>query len=275
MFLEHPFWVLFYLKGDFKLDNLQLPIVNEIKVTGRAERRLIDKQAKLWERISRWSKACDVECEDGKSVEEKLGSCTFSVKNDGVYVTYSTGGADTVTKKLGSVVKILALLEELESPSKSDSEEDICEAIKNLLIIWYRKGLSHSIGNENVKIKYTYHQHRTGDGSASSDTIYSYNSPGGCYKSAGHTHNKIGTCPSHEVETDCPLRGQGIKNFCIACGGSPGYDEKTGEQYMRHNKISTIVYDCDYRINTWTVQCGRQVGDIDKVEIIYWEPEEN
>lgn len=36
-------------------------------------------------------------------LNESLGNCTFSVQSDGAYVTYvPTGGADTVTKKLGS-----------------------------------------------------------------------------------------------------------------------------------------------------------------------------
>jgi len=51
-----------------------MSIVNEVIVTGRIKRRLIDKAAKLWQRISYWTKACDVEFDDGKSAQEKLGN---------------------------------------------------------------------------------------------------------------------------------------------------------------------------------------------------------
>lgn len=49
-------------------------IINEIVVTGRAERKLIDKAAKLWMRISRWTHASDVEFDDGKTAQEKVGN---------------------------------------------------------------------------------------------------------------------------------------------------------------------------------------------------------
>lgn len=48
--------------------------INEIVVTGRIFRRLIDKSAKLWQRISWWTKASDVEFDDGKTAEHKLGN---------------------------------------------------------------------------------------------------------------------------------------------------------------------------------------------------------
>lgn len=47
--------------------------INEVTVTGRVYRRLIDKAAKLWQRISYWTKACDVEFDDGKTAQAKLG----------------------------------------------------------------------------------------------------------------------------------------------------------------------------------------------------------
>ena len=48
--------------------------VNETNVTGRKFRRLIDESAKLWQRISFWTKASDVEFEDGKTAEAKLSA---------------------------------------------------------------------------------------------------------------------------------------------------------------------------------------------------------
>ncbi|MCH5344500.1 MAG: hypothetical protein J1E64_10710 [Acetatifactor sp.] len=46
--------------------------VNEQIVTGRKFRKLIDETSKLWQRISFWTKASDVEFNDGKNLEEKI-----------------------------------------------------------------------------------------------------------------------------------------------------------------------------------------------------------
>lgn len=48
--------------------------INERIITGRKFRRLIDKEAKLWQRFSWWTKASDVEFDDGKTAEQKLGN---------------------------------------------------------------------------------------------------------------------------------------------------------------------------------------------------------
>ena len=46
--------------------------INEEKVTGRKFRKLVDEAQKLWQRISFWTMACDVEFEDGENLEEKF-----------------------------------------------------------------------------------------------------------------------------------------------------------------------------------------------------------
>lgn len=51
--------------------------VNEQIVTGRKFRKLVDEAEKLWQRISFWTKASDVEFNDGKTAEEKIGSLNF------------------------------------------------------------------------------------------------------------------------------------------------------------------------------------------------------
>lgn len=48
--------------------------VNETIVTGRKFRKLIDETNKLWQRISFWTKSSDVEFDDGKSAETKVGA---------------------------------------------------------------------------------------------------------------------------------------------------------------------------------------------------------
>ena len=46
--------------------------INEEKVAGRKFRKLVDEAQKLWQRISFWTMACDVEFEDGQNLEEKI-----------------------------------------------------------------------------------------------------------------------------------------------------------------------------------------------------------
>lgn len=48
--------------------------VNETIVTGRKFRKLIDEATKLWQRISFWTKASDVEFDDGSNAETKFGA---------------------------------------------------------------------------------------------------------------------------------------------------------------------------------------------------------
>jgi len=48
--------------------------VNETIVTGRKLRKLINEANKLWQRISIWTKASDVEFDDGQTAETKMGA---------------------------------------------------------------------------------------------------------------------------------------------------------------------------------------------------------
>jgi len=84
--------------------------VNETIVTGRKFRKLIDEVNKIWQRISFWTKACDVEFDDGENAESKIngiidrfGGLSFVVMEDGT-PGWKKDGADTVTpfKKVDS-----------------------------------------------------------------------------------------------------------------------------------------------------------------------------
>ena len=80
--------------------------INEKIVTGRKFRRLIDKESRLWQRISYWTKACDVEFDDGKTAETKIASINDDLRQipkfiideeSGKITGYTTeAGADTV-----------------------------------------------------------------------------------------------------------------------------------------------------------------------------------
>lgn len=49
---------------------------NETIVTGNIFKKLIDNKNNLWEKKSFWTKACDVEFDDGSTLEGKVGSLT-------------------------------------------------------------------------------------------------------------------------------------------------------------------------------------------------------
>lgn len=68
--------------------------VNEVIVTGRKKRRLIDRAAKLWQRISYWTKACDVEFDDGKTAQEKVGAI------NGITSNFNEGSSDIAASSL-------------------------------------------------------------------------------------------------------------------------------------------------------------------------------
>lgn len=136
--------------------------------------------------------------------------------------------------------------------SQLDDMEDIINGLKQ-----------QSKGN----IKYIYHTHHKGDGFASSGVIYSLTNPGGCYKSAGHTHNAIETCPSHTETTHITHEHyiSGNPYHCDHCGIG-GYGSNT--HTCTYPDTST-VWDCGSPVNTWTVQCGWREGEIEKAEIIF------
>lgn len=70
MYINVPIYGTFFIvmKGVF------IMAVNEQIVTGRKLRKLIDEANKLWQRISFWTKASDVEFNDGKNAETKFGA---------------------------------------------------------------------------------------------------------------------------------------------------------------------------------------------------------
>lgn len=76
--------------------------VNERIVTGRKFRRLIDKEAKLWQRISWWTRSNDVECDDGKTVEQKIGDINgiTSFLNDRHDLAASISSVNSVNEEL-------------------------------------------------------------------------------------------------------------------------------------------------------------------------------
>lgn len=69
--------------------------VNEQIVSGRKFRRLINESTNLWQRISFWTKASDVELNNGQTVEDALSN----IKNDITNINNSITN-DIITKTL-------------------------------------------------------------------------------------------------------------------------------------------------------------------------------
>jgi len=73
--------------------------INEQIIKNRKFRKCIDVANKIWLRISFWTAACDVEFEDGKTLEQKLGSING--------ITDSLNSADLKTALSAKAGKIL------------------------------------------------------------------------------------------------------------------------------------------------------------------------
>ena len=94
--------------------------INEIIVTGRKHRRLVDKTSKLWQRTSFWTKARDVEFDDGQNLEAKINSL----------INFFQAGVEKIVNKL----KGLGF-----TPIES-SPNGICNAIDDMYNSRYQGG---------------------------------------------------------------------------------------------------------------------------------------
>lgn len=77
--------------------------INEQIVTGRKFRKLINESTKLWERISFWKKATDVEFNDGKNAETKVGAIngiTDSLTSTSSNIVASAKAVKTINDKI-------------------------------------------------------------------------------------------------------------------------------------------------------------------------------
>ncbi|MCM1100139.1 MAG: hypothetical protein NC079_00690 [Clostridium sp.] len=70
--------------------------IHETIVTGRKFRKLIDETTMLWQRISFWTKASDVEFDDGSTLQDRITSLDTQVAQ-----------LDTQVAQLGTQVALL------------------------------------------------------------------------------------------------------------------------------------------------------------------------
>lgn len=146
--------------------------INEQIVTGRKFRKLVDEATKLWQRISFWTKAVDVEFNDSKTAETKLGAidgitdslvstssriaasakalsqvnnnlsgCRFTVEGSGADTKYYVqNGADAASKKLLGSGKLKLLASGINfgtvgSGSASSAVKEISADVNNCSVL--------------------------------------------------------------------------------------------------------------------------------------------
>ena len=102
MYINVPIYGTFFIvmKGVF------IMAVNEQIVTGRKFRKLIDEANKLWQRISFWTKASDVEFNDGKNAETKFGAIngvTDSLTSTASNIAASAKAVKTLNDKVTQI----------------------------------------------------------------------------------------------------------------------------------------------------------------------------
>ena len=113
-----------------------MAVVNEQIVTGRKFRKLIDERSRLWLRCSFWTKACDVEFNDGETAETKFSNMTNTINN--LKTSFQIG-----------VNKIFNYLKGLGFTPSSNSPDGICDAIQNVYNKRYTDGRTQ--GQNDVK----------------------------------------------------------------------------------------------------------------------------
>ncbi|MBO5054868.1 MAG: hypothetical protein J6C64_00730 [Lachnospiraceae bacterium] len=120
--------------------------VNETIITGRKFRKLIDKPSKLWQRYSFWTKASDVEFNDGKTAQEKLGAIDGITDNleladsAAARMAVSAKAANTLKTELNNVKqafqdgcrRIVDALTAKGSTPATNSVNDIIAAINSI-----------------------------------------------------------------------------------------------------------------------------------------------
>ncbi len=156
----------------------------------------------------------------------------------------------------------------------------------------YAQGFKDGVDKtmENAQITYIYHRHIKGDGTESENTIYGYDAPGGCYVSAGHTHNVTEGCPVSEypttmVSVPCGSFRYGGEDengntyyVCDVCGTTANKygandGENDGGEHYRGVEITDYdhpIYGCGTPVNTWRLGCNKTTSTIESATITFY-----
>ena len=107
--------------------------INEITKTGRAFRKLIDKENMRWLKLSFWTSSSDVESADGKNVEEKIGAInciTSDTDNESENIAASIKSVNQMKMSFqDGVNSICELLNKLGFTPDSQSLDDVLKCI--------------------------------------------------------------------------------------------------------------------------------------------------
>lgn len=118
--------------------------INEITKTGRAFRKLIDKENMRWLKLSFWTASADVEFADGKTAEKKLGAINGISSNpddESEDIAASIKAVNQIKKAFrDGVNKIYNKLVGLGFTPDTNSPDGISDAIAKVYSDRYEKG---------------------------------------------------------------------------------------------------------------------------------------
>ena len=133
--------------------------INETIVTGRKFRKLIDEVNKIWQRISFWTKAVDVEFNDGKTAETKIGAIngvTDSLTSTASNVAASAKAVKTLNDKITQINSNLndaiynAIVAQGVTPA-SKNYADLVAAIAAVKANNYNSGVATGINSMAIR----------------------------------------------------------------------------------------------------------------------------
>ena len=133
--------------------------INETIVTGRKFRKLIDEVNKIWQRISFWTKAVDVEFNDGKTAETKIGAIngvTDSLTSTASNVAASAKAVKTLNDKITQIKSNLndaiynAIVAQGVTPA-SKNYADLVAAIAAVKTNNYNSGVATGINSMAIR----------------------------------------------------------------------------------------------------------------------------
>lgn len=140
------------MKGDRMASDLQI-------VTGRSFRKCIDVSNQLWQKISFWSKASDIEFDDGENAETKLGAIRGITADLNTTETGYAADMMALTQLNSKLVNIERLIQE-NTNHISALDTRVTNAInggslvapfsENLLLYPYTNIVTHSGGDVTI-----------------------------------------------------------------------------------------------------------------------------
>lgn len=213
-------------------------IVNEQVVSGRKFRKLIDEASRLWLRISFWTKACDVEFEDGETAETKFANIAKTI-------------SDLATSFRDGVNKIFNKLKGLGFTPSPNSPDGICNAIQNVYDKRYADGRTQ--GREDV---------------IDNPSEYGVNvSP--------YYFNCIS---GSNISFTCPKNGTYHVSLIQKTQNDNSHNNASNIVILRVNNVEVYKYDYHWNNNNWVEDCygdKNYVGTLTAGSVISLDVSEN